>query len=152
MRPFTLLTFGSCCQVRFDLWRPLERPLDVSFRPTFSTSITPLRIGFAAALAAMKCNGRAFSCVGSVLELYRRIGVPYREVGRGMHKVNQHPLFTHKLQTRQVHLDLAAAGLIPFCRCVSFDSTVCCVCVVMKRWQVSLFTDHSFSLLGAKDD
>jgi hypothetical protein len=34
-------------------------------------------------VVAMDCNKSALSCVGTALELYRRIGVPYREVGRG---------------------------------------------------------------------
>jgi hypothetical protein len=38
-----------------------------------------------AAVDFNKCN---FSCVGTALELYRRIGVPYREVGRGGYVVN----------------------------------------------------------------
>jgi hypothetical protein len=42
-----------------------------------------LRINFNCGAYAVR-NGVAISCIGSVLELYRRIGVPYREVGRGV--------------------------------------------------------------------
>ncbi len=71
------------------------------------------------ACCGFECDARAISCIGTVLELYRRIGVPYRELGRGSGIIPKSSMVgVFPLKCKQEPWDSAAAGSIPFCRCV----------------------------------
>jgi hypothetical protein len=104
-----------------------------------------------------ECDTCAVSCIGTVLELYRRIGVPYRELGRGSCIIPISLIVgVFPLKCKQEPWDSAVAGSIPFCRCVCVirgRRVMIVVGVVLKFEQVALFTDDAFTLMTqAKDE
>lgn len=79
------IDFLSCGgQVRFGVWQPLERPLDVSFACVIFHEEVAQFVLFAHNTGGIcESDSRPLRCIGTALELYRRIGVSFREVGRG---------------------------------------------------------------------
>jgi hypothetical protein len=65
------------------VWQPLERPLDVSFACVILHEEVAQFVLFAQNTGGIASDSRPLRCIGTVLELYRRIGVSFREVGRG---------------------------------------------------------------------